>query len=131
VIAPNYLTASTDVATVLEGLKLARRIFAASVFGGIALAEVLPGPDVASDDELVAYARERGVSGFHFTGTCRMGGDADSVVDPRLKVRGVDGLRVIDASVMPTGTSGNTNAPTIMVAEKGAAMILADAKATA
>jgi choline dehydrogenase len=131
VIAPNYLSASTDVAAVLEGLKLARRIFAAPVFDGIALTEVLPGPDIQSDDELEAYARERGVSGFHFTGTCRMGGDPDSVVDPRLKVRGVEGLRVIDASVMPTGTSGNTNAPTIMVAEKGAAMILADAKTSA
>ena len=130
-IAPNYLTASTDVAAVLEGMKLARRIFAAPSFRSIALAEVLPGPEVASDDELVAYARERGVSGFHLTGTCRMGGDVDSVVDPRLRVRGVEALRVIDASVMPTGTSGNTNAPTIMVAEKGAAMILADAKAAA
>jgi choline dehydrogenase len=130
-IAPNYLSASTDVAAVLEGLKLARRIFAAPSFSSTARAEVLPGPEVASDDELVAYARERGVSGFHFTGTCRMGGDADSVVDPRLRVRGVEALRVIDASVMPTGTSGNTNAPTIMVAEKGAEMILADAKAAA
>ncbi len=130
-IAPNYLSASTDVAALLAGMKLARKIFAAPCFSAIALAETLPGPSIASDDELVAYARECGVPGFHFAGSCRMGGDMDSVVDPTLKVRGVAGLRVIDASVMPTCTSGNSNAPTIMVAEKGAAMILGDVKAAA
>jgi choline dehydrogenase len=88
--------------------------------------ETLPGNDVASDDALLDYALARGVSGYHMVGTCRMGGTADAVVDPRLRVRGLQGLRVIDASVLPGCTSGNANAPTIMVAEKGAQMLLAD-----
>jgi choline dehydrogenase len=130
-IKPNYLSASTDEVALLQGMKLARLIFATAAFRSIALAETLPGPQVSGDDALVEYARETGVSGFHFTGTCRMGGDGDAVVDPTLKVRGVDGLRVIDASVLPTATSGNTNAPTIMVAEKGADMILRDRRLAA
>ena len=124
-IQPNYLSAEADRKCVLAGLRLMRSLFDASAFAPYEPKEIRPGPSVRSDDELIAYAQEQGVSGFHFAGTCRMGGDDSSVVTPELKVRGVDRLRVIDASVMPTCTSGNNNAPTIMVAEKGAAMLLA------
>jgi choline dehydrogenase len=93
--------------------------------------ELRPGPDVRTDDEIVAFARAEGLPGYHVVGTCRMGSDPDSVVTPDLKVRGVTNLRVIDASVMPTCTSGNANAPTMMVVEKGAAALLGDARGVA
>jgi choline dehydrogenase len=125
-IAPHYLQEDGDCKALLAGLRLGRRLFSMPALQRWGVQETLPGPRVQSEDEWLAYARERGVSGYHLVGTCRMGG-ADAVVDPRLRVRGVHGLRVIDASVLPTGTSGNANAPTLMVAEKGAAMVLADA----
>jgi choline dehydrogenase len=83
----------------------------------------MPGPQVSSDEELLAFARKAGGSGFHPVGTCRMGSEADSVVDPQLRVHGVGRLRVVDASVMPRIISGNTNGPTIMIAEKAADLI--------
>jgi choline dehydrogenase len=89
-------------------------------------AETLPGKDVRTDDELIAYARQTGTTVFHASCSCRMGQDSMSVVDSRLRVHGLVGLRVIDASVMPAVTSTNTNAPTIMIAEKGAAMVRSD-----
>jgi choline dehydrogenase len=89
---------------------------------------MLPGKEVQSDDELLHYLRQTGSTVFHATCTCKMGQDAMAVVDDQLRVRGIEGLRVIDASVMPTVTSTNTNAPTIMIAEKGAAAIQAAAK---
>jgi choline dehydrogenase len=90
--------------------------------------ETLPGSVTQSDAQWIDYAREKGVSGYHLVGTCRMGGHDNAVVDPQLRVRGLQGLRVVDASILPSCTSGNSNAPTMMLAEKGAEMILAAAR---
>ena len=127
-ISPNYLGAAADRDALVAGLRLARRIFSMPALQQWAVEETLPGAAVDRNEQWLAYARAKGVSGYHLVGTCRMGAE-DAVVDPRLRVRGVQGLRVIDASVLPTCTSGNSNAPTLMVAEKGAAMVLADAEA--
>ena len=93
--------------------------------------EIAPGLDVENDEDLLAYCREAGLSLLHGVGTCRMGRGPDAVVDPRLRVHGIDGLRVVDASIMPRIVSGNTNATSIMIGEKGADMILEDAKSNA
>jgi choline dehydrogenase len=127
-INPRYLSAVTDRRAIIGGLRMARRLFAAPVLKRYVVGENLPGGDVQTDDELLDYARQYGSTVFHATCTCKMGNDAMAVVDDRLRVRGLEGLRVIDASVMPTVTSTNTNAPTIMIAEKGAAMILEEAQ---
>jgi choline dehydrogenase len=91
----------------------------------------VPGPGIASDEQFAEFAKKAGTNVFHPVGTCKMGTDPMAVVDPRLKVIGIAGLRVIDASVMPAVTTGNTNAPTIMIGEKGAAMIKEDARESA
>jgi choline dehydrogenase len=127
-INPRYLSGDTDRRAVAGGLKMVRRLFAAPALAKYVVAETLPGSDVQSDDELLDYARQYGSTVFHATCTCKMGPDAMAVVDDRLCVHGLEGLRVIDASVMPTVTSTNTNAPTIMIAEKGATMILDEAR---
>lgn len=127
-IVPHYLKAAEDRQAVLSGLKLARKILSMPALKAWCVHETMPGVDVQSDDQLLAYAAAKGVSGYHLVGTCQMGQHAMAVVDPRLRVHGVAGLRVVDASVLPSGTSGNSNAPTLMVAEKGADMILADAE---
>ena len=127
-INPRYLSEETDRRAVIGGLKMARRLFAAEALKKYVVGENLPGKDVRSDDELLDYARQYGSTVFHATCTCKMGPDAMAVVDDRLRVHGLQGLRVIDASVMPTVTSTNTNAPTIMIAEKGAAMIKTEAR---
>jgi choline dehydrogenase len=127
-INPRYLSEETDRRALVGGLRAVRRLFAAPALAPYAVGEILPGKDVTSDDELLDYARQTGSTVFHATCTCKMGPDGMAVVDDRLRVHGLDGLRVIDASVMPTVTSTNTNAPTIMIAEKGAAMIRADAR---
>ncbi len=129
VIRPNYLSTHTDELALLGGVRHVRSIFAAPALAQHSSGEIQPGPDIKSDAELLAYARRAGNTLYHPVGTCRMGEDPRAVVDSRLRVRGVAGLRVIDASVMPTLTTGNTNAPTIMIAEKGAAMIAEDAAA--
>jgi choline dehydrogenase len=126
-ITPNYLSEPGDGHALLSGLRLARRLFSMPALRRWGIEETLPGPAVASDAQLLDYARAKGVSGYHLVGTCRMGGDHEAVVDPQLRVRDVTGLRVVDASILPSCTSGNSNAPTLMVAEKGASMILADA----
>ena len=127
-INPRYLSEKTDRRAVVGGLRMARRLFAAPALKKYVIAENLPGSDLQSDDELLDYARQYGSTVFHATCSCKMGPDAMAVVDDRLRVHGLQGLRVIDASVMPTVTSTNTNAPTIMIAEKGAAMILDEAR---
>ena len=127
VITPNYLSDPNDLRVLLAGMRMTRQIFAASAIARHSLGEILPAPGVQTDDELADYARGFGTTIFHPIGTCRMGEDPRAVVDARLRVHGVGGLRVIDASVMPTLTTGNTNAPTIMIAEKGAAMIREEA----
>jgi choline dehydrogenase len=128
-IKPNYLSTRTDELALLGGTRHVRRIFAAPALARHSTGELSPGPDIDSDVDLIAYARRTGATLYHPVGTARMGEDPRAVVDSRLRVRGIQGLRVIDASVMPTLTTGNTNAPTIMIGEKGAAMILEDAAA--
>lgn len=127
VIHPNYLSHPQDLRTAADAIRLARRIAAAPALARYAPQEYKPGPGYVSDEELARAAGEIGTTIFHPAGSCKMGDDGYAVVDPRLRVRGVAGLRVADASVMPTITSGNTNAPTLMIAEKGARMILQDA----
>jgi choline dehydrogenase len=129
-IRPNYLSAATDVRALLAGIGFARQIFAAPPLARHSAAETAPGPGVQTDEALTAFLREAGSNLHHPVGTCRMGEDPMAVVDSRLRVRGLTGLRVIDASVMPTVTTGNTNAPSIMIGEKGAAMIREDAAAS-
>jgi choline dehydrogenase len=128
-IRPNYLSAASDVEVLLAGIDHARRIFAAPPLARHSTAETMPGPDASSEEALTDFVHRGGTNLHHPVGTCRMGEDPMAVVDSRLRVRGVAGLRVIDASVMPTVTTGNTNAPTIMIGEKGAAMIREDAAA--
>ena len=115
---PNYLSDEVDQRTIVAGLKLCRQILAGPQLQHFIEAEFQPGPAVASDAELLDYARRRGGTVYHPTSTCKMGVDAMAVVDPALRVRGIEGLRVADASVMPTVVSGNTNAATIMIGEK-------------
>jgi choline dehydrogenase-like flavoprotein len=127
-ILGNHLTDQADVDALVSGVRIARELAATPPLAGAVGREIYPGPGVGDDDEAIAAdVRRRLELLYHPVGTCRMGSDSDSVVDPELRVRGIDGLRVVDASVMPTITHGNTNAPTIMIAEKGADLILGHA----
>jgi choline dehydrogenase len=123
----NYLATELDRATNVEGLKILRKILRAPALRPYVVDEVDPGAKVSTDDELLNYCRQRGSTIYHPTSTCRMGSDPLAVVDQRLRVRGLDGLRVVDASIMPDLVSGNTNAAIIMIAEKASDMILQDA----
>jgi choline dehydrogenase len=126
-IQPNSLSTDQDIADVRAGVRLLREIAATAPLSSYVESEILPGAGKLSDQELLQDFRDRAGTVYHPVSTCRMGPDpSTSVVDARLKVYGVDGLRVVDASVFPTLTSGNINAPTIMVAEKGAALIAED-----
>jgi choline dehydrogenase-like flavoprotein len=129
-ISPNYLSTEDDRQVAVDALRLVRRLCAAKVLQPYELEEFRPGAHLASDAELSAAASDLGTTIFHPVGTAKMGIDTDAsaVLDARLRVRGIIGLRVADASVMPSITSGNTNSPTMMIAEKAAEMILADAK---
>ncbi len=120
-IFANYLDTELDRRTMVEGLRQARRIFEQPAFADIIDGPVYPEAGVESDDQLLDFVRRKAETVYHPVGSCRMGSDDRAVVDPSLRVRGVDGLRVVDASVMPTLVSGNTNAPTLMIAEKIAA----------
>jgi choline dehydrogenase len=127
-INPRYLSDETDRMALLGGLRFARKMFEAPALKRYVQTESLPGPDIRSDDELLAYARQYGGTTYHASCTCMMGQHAMSVVDEQLRVHGMQALRVIDASIMPAVTSNNTNAPTIMIAEKGAMMVKAAAR---
>ena len=126
----NYLDDANDIATIREGIRISRRLFAQPAFDAYRGEEYQPGASRQSDAELDAYIRSEITSNYHLSCTCKMGNDSMAVVDHTLRVRGLDGLRVIDASIMPTVVSGNTNAPTIMIAEKGAQMIIRGVRTT-
>ncbi|MBT4018138.1 MAG: choline dehydrogenase [Alphaproteobacteria bacterium] len=128
-IRPNYLSAATDRKIAAESIKLTRRIMAAKAVEKYQPEEMLPGPQHSTEEDLAREAGNIATTIFHPIGTCKMGNDDMAVVDARLKVHGMDGLRVVDASIMPTITSGNTNSPVIAIAEKASAMIREDRKA--
>jgi choline dehydrogenase len=130
-IQPLYLSSRADRDTVVAGLKLMRGIMNQPPMRHFIAEERAPGPQCQSDDEFLAYARDTGTTVYHPTSTCRMGSDPTAVVDERLRVHGFERLRVVDASIMPTVVSGNTNAAAVMIGEKGADMILQDAGASA
>lgn len=123
-IHPNFLTDATDGSTIVAGMKICRRVMENKAFDEYRDVELRPGSDVRSDDEWLDFARSYGQTVFHPVGTCKMGSDANAVVDDQLRVHGITGLRVVDASIMPTIVSANTNAATLMIAEKASDMIL-------
>lgn len=125
-IQPNYLSTKLDQDTAVASIKMSRKIFAAKPMSDFVVSERKPGASIDSDEEILEGARQIAQTIYHPTSTCRMGADDNAVVDPRLRVNGVKGLRVVDASIMPTIVSGNTNAPTIMIAEKASDMIIED-----
>jgi choline dehydrogenase len=126
-IIANYLAAARDRAAAIRGVRMARKIAAHPALRPYFLEETRPGPAIESDDDILEYARANGQTSYHPVGTCRMGTDAFAVVDPSCRVRGVDGLRVADASVMPFIVSSNTNAPSIAIGERAAQLMLAEA----
>jgi choline dehydrogenase len=124
-IDPGFLTAPADLQTLLRGVRLARRLLGSPAFAPLAAREILPGPQVHSDEALAEHVRAHCATTFHPVGTCRMGPDGQAVVDASLRVHGIEGLRVADASVMPSVPGGNTHAPAVMIGEKASDMILA------
>jgi len=124
----NYFATETDRRALIDGIRILRRILAAPALKAYCVEEIDPGAKTVSDEDLLDFCRRTGSTVYHPTSTCRMGNDPLAVVDQRLKVRGIEGLRVVDASIMPDLMSGNTNAPTIMIAEKASDMILEDAR---
>jgi len=124
---PNYLSTDLDRRCAIAGIKLARRLAQTDALRAYVAGEYRPGQAVQSDQELLEFARNYGATIFHPAGTCKMGSDAMAVVDSRLRVRGVENLRVVDCSIMPTLVSGNTHAPVVMIAEKAADLVLKQA----
>ena len=125
-IHANYLATETDRAYAVKSIEFARKLAQTKPLSDLVEAEAVPGPAVKTEEDILEFARRSGATIFHPSGTCRMGTDDDAVVDPRLRVRGVSGLWVVDCSIMPTLVSGNTNVPAMMIAEKAADMILED-----
>ena len=126
IIRPNYLSAESDTHVLFSGIRQTNKILSSPAISEVSLGETVPGREIASADDAKRLAQEAGATIYHPVGTCKMGEDAMAVGDSRLKVHGITGLRIADASVMPTVTTGNTNAPTIMIGEKAADMIKAD-----
>ncbi len=124
----NFLRSEYDYQAVIEGMRIARAIARQQALKGLVMEETLPGEQVQSEEQLREDVRRRGVSNLHPVGSCGMGHGPMAVVDPRLRVHGIERLRVVDASVMPSIIAGNTNAPTIMIAEKASDMIQEDAR---
>ncbi len=122
----NFLSAELDRQTVIEAVKTTRRLINAPPLDDVRGEELSPGPGIESDDEILEWVRRTAETVYHPVGTCKMGNDPMAVVDQRLRVRGIERLRVADASIMPTLTSGNTNAPSIMIGEKASRMVLED-----
>ena len=120
----NFLSAQLDREVTLEAMRITRRIMTAPSMRDVATDEIAPGINIDSDDELLDWVRNNAETTYHPVGTCKMGRDPMAVVDDELRVHGMEGLRVADASIMPTLTSGNTNAPSIMIGEKASRMIL-------
>jgi choline dehydrogenase len=120
----NFLSASLDAQITVRAVRIVRALMSAPAMAALHTTELAPGPSLTSDDEILAWIKDVAETTYHPVGTCKMGQDPMAVVDELLRVRGLEGLRVADASIMPTLTSGNTNAPSIMIGEKAAEMIL-------
>jgi choline dehydrogenase len=127
----NFLSAPVDVALTVRAIQIARSVMYAPAMAPLRLAEVAPGTARQSDAEIIEWVKQAAETTYHPVGTCKMGSDPMAVVDAELRVHGIAGLRVADASIMPSLTSGNTNVPSIMIGEKAADMVLRDAKALA
>jgi len=128
IINPNYLSVSDDVRCAVAGVCWNLKILHAKAFDDIRGKEIAPGVNLRSDADIESFVRRTASTTWHPVGTCKMGNDEMAVVDPRLRVRGIEALRVVDASIMPTIVSGNTNAPTVMIAEKAADLIRNDSR---
>jgi choline dehydrogenase len=126
IIEHELLGVPADIQDLATACGLAREIMNSTALAPYVMEEELPGQDVDTSSSWETYLRTNSFGAFHQSGTCRMGPDSDAVLDPALRVRGISGLRVVDASIMPTVTSGNTNAPTIMIAEKASDLILGE-----
>ena len=126
-ISFNFLSASSDAALTIRAIRIARSVMNAPTLAALQVSEIAPGAALETDDEILDWVRRFGETTYHPVGTCKMGSDAMAVVDDQLRVRGLTGVRVADASIMPTLTSGNTNAPAIMIGEKAADMVLKSA----
>lgn len=124
----NFFSTELDCRTMIDGVRFVRHLMNAHALDAIRGAESAPGPDVETDDEILEWVRQNAQTSFHPVGTCKIGNDGQAVVDHRLRVHGIGGLRVADGSVMPTVVSGNTNAACFMIGEKAAEMILEDAQ---
>ncbi len=123
----NFLSSPPDAEITLHGIRMTREIMGMPAMQHLQVEEIFPNPGLQDDDELMAWVKQTAETTYHPVGTCKMGSDPLAVVDERLRVHGLTGLRVADASIMPTLSSGNTNAPSIMIGEKASEMILADA----